>query len=92
MKLKVLTNRRYFVLSDISSISEWWAAVDVFTPFRKVPEEPSKSVGTVVNPASEGPWWGAALRTKGGLTAAMGVCEHGAQCAQEVPSRAESKG
>lgn len=39
--------------------------------FREVPEEPSKGVGTVVIPASESPWWGAALRAKG-VTAAMG--------------------
>lgn len=50
--------------------------------FREVPEEPSKGVGTVVIPASESPWWGAALRAKG-VTAAMGGgCEHAAQCAQ----------
>lgn len=60
--------------------------------FRKVPEEPSRGVGTVVIPSSEGSWWAAALRTEGGLAAAVEVCEPALQCAQGVPSHAESKG
>lgn len=58
--------------------------------FRKVPEEPSKGVGTVLTPAP-GSWWAAALRTKGGLRAAMGVCALAVRCAQGVPSHTESK-
>lgn len=60
--------------------------------FRKVPAEPSKGVGTVVTLAFDGSWWAAALWTKGGLTAAVEVCEPAVQCVQGVPSHTESKG
>lgn len=58
--LKVLTERRYFIISEISSLNEWCAAVHVFTRFRNVPKEPSKGIGTAVVSASDCPWQGAA--------------------------------
>lgn len=59
-------------LSEVTSAS-WMSGVLLWVcAFREVPEEPSKGIMTVIIPASESPWWGAALRTKGGVTAAFG--------------------
>lgn len=73
--LKVLTERGYFILNEISSLNGPHAALHVFTRLRNVPEEPSKGIGTVVISASDCPWWGATLWAFSSTTAPLHLKE-----------------